>query len=107
MENNNVMPEPEIIPPGASLPRKSKDAAPSVSAAAGGVAVGADNIKIGAGDIKNDKSVGEGMQVKDGEVNITVNNNNSKTVTKSAANRFAKLPDAPVAKAIDDKSMEM
>ena len=92
------MHEPEMI-----LRNKSD---PSVNAATGSVAVCANDVKIGTGDIKNDKSVGEGMQVKDGEVNITVNNNNSKTVTNSLASRFNKLPDVPVALPNNDMSME-
>lgn len=97
--------EPDMIQSDRLIPRKDKNE-PSVNASPGSVAVGVDNVKVGVGDIKNDKSVGEKMQVKDGEVNITVNNNNSKTVTNSLANRFNRLPDVPAVSTDNDISME-
>lgn len=111
METNNstaiepVTPksEPEVV----VLERnKSKDEA-SVNAGPGGVAVKTGDVSIGVGDIDNNKSVGKDMQVSGGTVNMTVNNDNSKTVNKGLASRFAKLPDAPVVKESNDMSMEM
>lgn len=80
------------------------DAIPGKGKSAANIEAG--DIKLGVGDIKNDKSIGEGMDVKDGEVNITVNNNNSKTVTSGLASRFNKLPDVPAA-ALPDNDMSM
>lgn len=105
MTNNSMLPEvvePEIIKPEV-LSRKDRDGrdAGSVNAAPGGVAVKAGDVTVGTGDIKADKSIGENMTVSGGTVNMTVNNNNSKAVTK--ASRFDKLPEAPTPAALEAK----
>lgn len=47
------------------------------------------DVKVGVGDINNNKSVGKELAVEDGEVNITVSNDNSKTVNRNLMSRFA------------------
>ena len=97
--------EPEVIIPEVIERNGTKDITDDTSVSAGGVAVKAGDVAakvtVGTGDIHNNKSVGENMTVSGGTVNLTVNNDNSKTVTK--ASRFNKLPDAPAVPSIEAK----
>lgn len=98
--------EPDVVIPKSDVTVMDSKDDPALSSS-GGVAVTARDVAakvtVGTGDIHNNKSVGEGMQVSGGTVNMTVNNDCSKPAPK--ASRFNKLPDAPAMPAAEaDKS---
>lgn len=94
-EPEATMAAPDVV----VLDRKPKQGAGKINADIG-------DVTIGTGDIENDKSAGKNMQVSGGTVNMTINNDNSKTINK---NRFAEAANmsVPVAAETGDKSMEM
>ncbi len=108
-EFNAASPETAVEPDVVVLERDESKSNESVHSGPGSVAVKTGDVTIGTGDIKNDKSVGEGMQESGGTVNMTVNNDNSKTTNKIAPNRFASAASmqVPTVAEAGDKSMEM
>ena len=108
-EFKSASPEAAVEPEVVVLERDKPKDNESVHSGPGSVAVKAGDVTIGTGDIKNDKSVGEGMQVSGGTVNMTINNDNSKTTNKIAPNRFAAAANmsVPTVSGAGEKSMEM